>query len=62
VALLGQLHPIGVLVAALLFSALMVGAQSLNVMLQIPASVAQVIQALLVLLVLAGNAIAQRES
>jgi len=61
VALLGQLHPVGVLVAALLFSALMVGAQSLNVVLQIPASVAQVIQALLVLLVLAGNAIAQRE-
>ncbi|MBF2026899.1 MAG: ABC transporter permease [Oscillatoriales cyanobacterium C42_A2020_001] len=61
VALLGQLHPVGVLVAALLFSALMVGAQSLNVVLQIPASVAQVIQALLVLLVLAGNAIAQQE-
>jgi general nucleoside transport system permease protein len=61
VALLGQLHPVGVLVAALLFSALMVGAQSLNVVLQVPASAAQVIQALIVLLVLAGNAIAQRE-
>jgi general nucleoside transport system permease protein len=62
VALLGQLHPVGVLVSALLFSALMVGAQSLNVVLQVPASAAQVIQALIVLLVLAGNAIAQRES
>jgi len=60
VALLGQLHPIGVLVSALLFSALLVGAQSLNVVLQIPASAAQVVQALVVLLVLAGTAIAQR--
>ncbi|NDJ17525.1 ABC transporter permease [Myxacorys almedinensis A] len=59
VALLGQLHPVGVLIAAVLFSGLMVGAQSLNVVLQIPASVAQVIQALVVLLVLAGQAIAR---
>ncbi|KAM3098664.1 ABC transporter permease [Phormidesmis sp. 146-35] len=62
VALLGQLHPVGVLVAALLFSALMVGAQSLNVVLQIPSAIAQVIQAIVVLLVLAGHAISQRES
>jgi ABC-type uncharacterized transport system permease subunit len=62
VALLGQLHPIGVLIAAILFSALMVGAQSLNVMLQIPASAAQVIQALVVLCVLAGSALANRRS
>lgn len=62
VALLGQLHPIGVLIAAILFSALMVGSQTLNVMLQIPASVAQVIQALVVLFVLAGSALANRRS
>lgn len=62
VALLGQLHPIGVLIAAILFSALMVGAQSLNVTLQIPASAAQVIQALVVLFVLAGSALANRRS
>jgi general nucleoside transport system permease protein len=61
VALLGQLHPIGVLIAAILFSALMVGAQSLNVTLQIPASAAQVIQALVVLFVLAGSALANRK-
>ncbi len=62
VALLGQLHPVGVMVAALLFAALMVGAQSLNVVLQVPAAVAQVLQALVVLLVLAGSAIAQRQN
>lgn len=61
VALLGQLNPLGVLLSALLFSALMVGAQSLNVVLQIPVSAAQVVQALLVLCVLTGTAIAQRQ-
>jgi simple sugar transport system permease protein len=60
VALLGQLSPMGCLVAALLFSALVVGAQALNVSLQVPAAVAGVLQALLVLGVLAGGAIAKR--
>lgn len=61
VALLGQLHPVGILIAAILFSALEIGAQGLNVSLQIPAAVAGVLQALLVLGVLAGQAIAQRQ-
>jgi ABC-type uncharacterized transport system permease subunit len=61
VALLGQLHPVRVCVAAVLFSALEVGAQGLNVSLQIPAAIAGVLQALLVLGVLAGQAIAQRD-
>lgn len=60
VALLGQLHPVGVLIAALLFSALTIGAGSLEISLQIPVAVAQVIQALVVLFVLAGDAIARR--
>jgi ABC-type uncharacterized transport system permease subunit len=60
VALLGQLNPIGVLIAAVLFSALSVGAQSLNVSLQVPSAVAGVLQALLVLGVLAGGAIFKR--
>lgn len=62
VALLGQLTPLGTLVAAILFAALEVGAQGLNVSLQIPTAVAGVLQALLVLGVLAGNAIAHRQS
>ncbi|MGB3135520.1 MAG: ABC transporter permease [Nodosilinea sp.] len=61
VALLGQMNPAGVLVSAVLFSGLVVGAQTLNVSLQIPAAVAGVLQALLVLGVLAGQAIAQRD-
>lgn len=62
VALLGQMHPVGVLVAAVLFAALMMGAQALNISLQVPVAVAGVLQALLVLGVLAGSAIAQKES
>ena len=61
VALLGQMNPVGVLIAAILFSALVIGAQTLNVSLQVPAAVAGVVQALLVLGVLAGQAIAQRD-
>ncbi len=61
VALLGQMHPVGVLIAAVLFAALMMGAQALNISLQVPVAVAGVLQALLVLGVLAGSAIAQKE-
>ena len=61
VALLGQMNPVGAFVSAILFSGLVVGAQALNVSLQIPSAVAGVLQALLVLGVLAGQAIAQRD-
>ncbi|MGF1570314.1 MAG: ABC transporter permease [Nodosilinea sp.] len=60
VALLGQLTPLGSLIAAILFAALGVGAQALNVSLQVPTAVAGVLQALLMLGVLAGTAIAKR--
>lgn len=60
VALLGKLHPLGVLIAAVLFSALTIGAESLQVSLQVPAAVAQIIQALVVLFVISGDAIARR--
>jgi general nucleoside transport system permease protein len=60
IALLGQLHPVGVLIAALLFSALTIGAEALEIGLQVPVAVAQVIQALVVLCVLGGTAVAQR--
>ncbi|HEY9852314.1 MAG TPA: ABC transporter permease [Leptolyngbyaceae cyanobacterium] len=60
VALMGQLHPVGVLIAAILFSALTIGAEGLQVSLQVPAAVAQVIQSLVVLFVIMGDAIAKR--
>ncbi len=61
VALLGQLHPVGVLIAAVLFSALTIGAEGLQVSLQVPAAVSQVIQALVVLFVIVGDAIARNK-
>lgn len=62
VALLGRMHPVGVLVSAVLFSALIIGAESMHIQMQVPVAVAQVIQALVVLFVLAGEAIARQEN
>lgn len=53
VALLGNLHPIGVFISALFFGALRVGASSMQRGAQVPASVASVIQGLVVVFVLA---------
>lgn len=52
VALLGKLHPVGVLVAALFFGALRVGANTMQRSVQVPASLVYVIQGLVVLFVL----------
>ncbi len=60
VALLGRLQPVGVLASALLFSALNIGAEALQVSLQVPSSVAQVIQSLLVLFILVGDAFSRQ--
>ena len=60
VALLGRLHPIGVLVAACFFAALAIGAQTMHSVYGLPIALAQVIQGLVVLFVLAADAIARR--
>jgi general nucleoside transport system permease protein len=60
VALLGRMHPVGVAVAALFFAALTIGAQSMHVVYALPDSLANVIQAVIVLCVLAADAIARR--
>ena len=59
VALLGRLHPVGVLFAAFFFAALSNGAQSMHSIYGIPIALVQVIQALIVLFVLAADAIAR---
>ncbi len=56
VALLGQLSPAGVLLAAILFGALQVGASSLETLLKIPAAAVSMIQYLIVIIFLAKNA------
>ncbi len=58
VALLGRMHPVGVAVAALFFAALTIGAQSMHVLYQLPVTLAGAVQAVVVLCVLAADAIA----
>ena len=56
VALLGQTDPIGVLVAALLFAALQIGASTMESAVGVPSSVITVIQYLVVLLLIGRGA------
>lgn len=60
VALLGRMHPVGVLVASVFFAALTIGAQSMHVVYQLPITLAGAVQAVVVLCVLAADALAHR--
>ncbi|HMQ54035.1 MAG TPA: ABC transporter permease [Anaerolineae bacterium] len=60
VALLGRMHPLGVVLAALFFAALTIGAQSMHIVSGIPHALADAIQAVIVLSVLAVDALVQR--
>jgi general nucleoside transport system permease protein len=60
VALLGRMHPVGVLVASIFFAALTIGAQSMHVVYQLPVALAGAVQAVVVLCVLAADALAHR--
>jgi simple sugar transport system permease protein len=55
VALLGRLHPLGIMLAAALLSALTLGGHALQRTQEIPASVGTVVNAVMVLLVLLAN-------
>jgi len=57
VALVGQLHPAGVLLAALFFGALRTGANSMQTAVGLPVVVVQVIQGLTVLFMMVGTAV-----
>ena len=56
VALLGRLHPLGVLFGAIFLSALTIGAQSMHTLTGLPITIADTIQALVVLFVLGVDA------
>jgi general nucleoside transport system permease protein len=60
VALLGRMNPIGVTAAALFFAALIIGSEAMHVVYGLPVSLADAIQAIIVLSVLAVDAIARR--
>jgi general nucleoside transport system permease protein len=55
VALIGQLHPIGVLISATFFGALKAGANKMGIITSIPVTVMYVIQALAILFAIAGT-------
>jgi len=57
VALIGQLHPLGVLLSALFFGALRAGANKMQIISGAPISVIYVIQALAILFAIAGTTV-----
>ncbi|MEM3507050.1 MAG: ABC transporter permease [Candidatus Bathyarchaeia archaeon] len=62
IALLGRLHPLGVFLASVLFSALVVGAESMQRTAGVPVFLTQAIQALIVLCVLGFEILFKRRS
>ena len=60
VALLGRMHPVGVMFAAVFFAALDVGAQSMHALYGLPITLADAIRAIIVLSVLAVDSLARR--
>jgi general nucleoside transport system permease protein len=60
VALLGRLHPAGVLLAATFFAALTIGTQAMHSAHGLPASLAQVLQVTVILVTLGADALARR--
>ncbi len=60
VAILGRNHPIGVLISAIALSAMLVGAESAQRQTGLPVTLMRSVQALVVICVIAGNAITER--
>jgi simple sugar transport system permease protein len=55
VALLGDLHPLGIIIPSVLFASLLVGAQSMQVQIGLSASFVTAVQALIVLSVVGAK-------
>jgi simple sugar transport system permease protein len=62
VALLGRMNPVGVAIASVLFAALVIGAETMHVVAGLAPELADAIQAIIVLSVLAVDALAGRRS
>jgi ABC-type uncharacterized transport system permease subunit len=60
VALLGRLHPLGIVIASILMAALSVGFGAAGRSLRIPSTTAEILQALIILLFVVGAALLQR--
>jgi simple sugar transport system permease protein len=62
VALLGRMNPFGVVIASILFAALIIGAETMHVLFGLPPELADAIQAVIVLSVLAFDSLARLRS
>lgn len=62
VALLGRMNPLGVAIASIFFAALTIGAETMHVLSGLPPELADAIQAVIVLSVLAVDALARKRS
>jgi simple sugar transport system permease protein len=60
IALIGQLHPIGVVLAGLFFGVLNVGSNSMELMTSVPSSIAEIIQGMIIIFVVAGMVLVER--
>lgn len=61
VALIGQLHPIGVVLSALFFAALNVGSNSMELMTNVPSSIAEIIQSIIIFFVVGGSIFIEKD-
>ena len=57
IGLIGQMHPFGIILAAFLFAALRTGTNSMQIMTGIPVSVVDIIQAVIIIFVVASMAL-----
>src|SRR4029450_6195564 len=60
VALLGRLHPVGVLLAGVFFAILTIGTQSMHIGRALPIALAPVLQVVIILAMLIADALARR--
>ncbi len=60
VALLGKLHPVGVVISAILFGGLVIGMDAMTRAVKVPGSIVFVMEGVIVLCVLAGELLARR--
>lgn len=60
VALLGRLHPVGVVLAAILFGGLIIGTDAMTRAVKVPGSIVFVMQGVVILCVLGGELLARR--
>lgn len=60
VALLGRLHPLGVVLASVLFGGLIIGTDAMTRAVEVPGSIVFVLQGLIILFALAGEMLARR--